>query len=142
MRLMWERFGRPVKPYAVRRPYTLADLERTLGEYAGDAVFARDFFARYVQGRDVPDYASLLNQADFLVRPAQSPGVGGTAVARRGLDRHDGDRATIAGITVRGQPRSRRPPRLGRRSADRRTGGWSGPARRAGAGDSIQLVFL
>jgi predicted metalloprotease with PDZ domain len=71
MRLMWERFGRPEKPYAVRRLYTLGDLERTLGEYAGDAALAKDFFSRYVRGRGVPDYAPLLAQAGFLVRPAQ-----------------------------------------------------------------------
>jgi predicted metalloprotease with PDZ domain len=71
MRLMWERFGRPEQPYAIRRPYTIGDLERTLGEYAGDAAFARDFFSRYVRGRDAPDYASLLARAGFLVRPAR-----------------------------------------------------------------------
>jgi predicted metalloprotease with PDZ domain len=71
MRLMWERFGRPEKPYALRRLYTLGDLERTLGEYAGDAAFARDFFSRYVRGRDVPDYAQLLEKAGFMVRSAQ-----------------------------------------------------------------------
>ena len=110
MRLVWERFGRPVKPYVVRRPYTIADLERTLGEYAGDAVFARDFFARYVRGRDIPDYTSLLNQAGFLVRPAPVPvawagplslavdstgtnvtasTIAGTPVYQAGLDRGD-----------------------------------------------------
>jgi predicted metalloprotease with PDZ domain len=71
MRLMWERFGRPERPYAVRRVYALGDLERTLGEYVGDAAFAKDFFSRYVRGRGVPDYAPLLAQAGFLVRPAQ-----------------------------------------------------------------------
>ena len=40
MRLMWERFGRPARRYVVRRPYTVDDLERTLGEYAGDRAFA------------------------------------------------------------------------------------------------------
>ena len=71
MRLMWERFGRPERRYAVRRPYRLADLERTLGEYAGDAAFARDFFSRYIRGREVPDYAVLLAQGGLLVRAAR-----------------------------------------------------------------------
>jgi predicted metalloprotease with PDZ domain len=71
MRLMWERYGRPEQRYTVRRPYTLADLEQTLGEYAGDAGFARSFFSRYIRGREVPDYAALLARAGFLVRSAQ-----------------------------------------------------------------------
>ncbi len=70
MRTMWERFGRPVRRYVVRRPYTVADLERTLAVYTGDARFARDFFARYIQGRDVPDYAALLTQAGLAVAAA------------------------------------------------------------------------
>jgi predicted metalloprotease with PDZ domain len=143
MRLMWERFGRPVKPYAVRRPYTIADLERTLGEYAGDAAFARDFFSRYVRGRDVPDYASLLNQAGFLVRPAPSRApwagplslatdstgttvtastIAGTLVYEAGLDR--GDRLVSAdGRPVAGQE------------------DWTALLVARASGDSIRLVF-
>ncbi len=70
MRLMWERFGRSAGRYIVRRPYTVRDLERTLGAYVGDAAFVREFFGRYVRGRGVPDYASLLARAGMLVRPA------------------------------------------------------------------------
>ena len=42
-RRMWERHGRSDRPYAVARPYTLDDLERELGEYSGDAAWARRF---------------------------------------------------------------------------------------------------
>ena len=70
MRLMWERFGRPTRRYVVRRTYTVDDLERTLGEYAGDAAFAREFFRRFIRGREVPDYAALLARAGFRIRPA------------------------------------------------------------------------
>ena len=72
MRLMWERFGRPTRRYAIRRAYTVDDLQRTLGEYTGDPAFARDFFGRYVRGRDVPDYAGLLERAGMLLRPAEA----------------------------------------------------------------------
>ncbi|HWB43383.1 MAG TPA: PDZ domain-containing protein [Gemmatimonadales bacterium] len=75
MRLMWERFGRPARRYTIRRPYTVADLERTLGEYAGDPRFAREFFDRYVRGTEVPDFAVLLAQAGMPVEPAR-PGAG------------------------------------------------------------------
>jgi predicted metalloprotease with PDZ domain len=123
MRMMWERYGRPVRRYTVRRPYTLGDLERTLGEYAGDPAFARAFFSRYVRGRDAPDYAALLAQAGFLVRPAQpraawagplsvaadtggttvtAATIAGTPVYHAGLDR--GDRLVSAdGRPVPGQ---------------------------------------
>ena len=39
-----------------------------LGEIAGDAAFAQDFFARYVEGHEVVDYARLLSRAGLLVR--------------------------------------------------------------------------
>ena len=68
MRLMWERFGRPARRYVIRRPYTVDDLERTLGEYMGDRAFAVDYFARYVRGRDVPDYGALLAHAGLELR--------------------------------------------------------------------------
>ncbi|HEX6106209.1 MAG TPA: PDZ domain-containing protein [Gemmatimonadales bacterium] len=71
MRLLWQRFGRSGRRYAVPRPYTVRDLERTLGEYAEDAGFAREFFSRYVRGREVPPYAELLQRAGMRVRPAR-----------------------------------------------------------------------
>ena len=37
-----------------------ADAEARLAEVSGDAAFARDFFARYIQGHEVADYAPLL----------------------------------------------------------------------------------
>ena len=122
MRLMWERFGRPTRRYAIRRPYTVDDLERTLGEYAGDPGFARDFFRRYVRGRQVPDFAALLAEAGMRVRPSQpdaayagplslvsdssgttvaSPAIAGTPVYAAGLEQ--GDRLVSAdGRPVRG----------------------------------------
>ena len=42
----------------VDRPYTIADAEATLAEVSGDRAFARDFFARYIQGHEVADYAA------------------------------------------------------------------------------------
>ena len=40
---------------------------------SGDAPFARDFFARYVQGHDVADYDRLLARAGFIVEK-RNPG--------------------------------------------------------------------
>jgi predicted metalloprotease with PDZ domain len=64
MRLLWARHGRP------EVPYTLDDLERALAEVTRDSAFARDFFARFVRGREVPDLRALLGGAGFLLRPA------------------------------------------------------------------------
>ena len=75
MRALWEEFGRAGDdvPGVVARPYAAADAEAVLARVAGDAAFARDFFARYVDGREVADYARLLRQAGILLRPV-APG--------------------------------------------------------------------
>ena len=75
MRALWEEFGRGGDdvPGVVARPYAPADAEAVLARVAGDAAFARDFFARYIDGREVIDYARLLRQAGILLRPV-APG--------------------------------------------------------------------
>jgi predicted metalloprotease with PDZ domain len=52
----------------VATPYTTADLKARLAEVAGDVKFADDFFARYIQGHDVVDYAKLLSRAGLVMR--------------------------------------------------------------------------
>jgi predicted metalloprotease with PDZ domain len=75
MRALWTRFGRSAaaRPGYVTSPYTAADLKATLAEVSGDAAFAADFFERYIEGRDVVEYATLLSRAGFLLRPRSSP---------------------------------------------------------------------
>ena len=70
MRALWEKFGRPGAnvPGYVETPYTIDDLKSVLGSVAGDPAFAQDFFARYVEGHEVLDYARLLGRAGILVR--------------------------------------------------------------------------
>jgi predicted metalloprotease with PDZ domain len=70
MRAMWRVHGKPggAPPGHVSRPYTLEDAEKQLAEVSGDAAFARDFFARHVHGREVPDYNRLLQQAGLVLR--------------------------------------------------------------------------
>lgn len=70
MRAMWNAHGKPPapRPGYVAKPYTIDDAERRLGEVAGDAAFARDFFNRYIHGRDLPDFATLLEPAGLLLR--------------------------------------------------------------------------
>jgi predicted metalloprotease with PDZ domain len=70
MRVMWERYGRPgtKMPGYVETPYTLEDVQSVLAAVAGDAAFAEDFFARYIRGREVVDYAPLLARAGLVLR--------------------------------------------------------------------------
>ena len=76
MRAMWRDFGRHQSAALTpARPYTLRDLRVMLGRVSRDTAFANDFFRRYIEGRDVPDFARLLARAGFrlaadsVVRP-------------------------------------------------------------------------
>jgi predicted metalloprotease with PDZ domain len=70
MRAMWRIHGKPggSREGYVDRPYTMADAEARLAEVSGDAAFAREFFARYIQGHEVADYATLLAPAGLVLR--------------------------------------------------------------------------
>ena len=71
MRAMWRQFGKPGgrAPGYVDRPYTMMDAKAVLATVAGDRGFADDFFARFIQGHEVPDYVRLLAAAGLVVRP-------------------------------------------------------------------------
>jgi predicted metalloprotease with PDZ domain len=75
MRAMWRVHGKPggMREGYVDRPYTVDDAEARLAEVSGDAGFARDFFARYVHGREIADYPRLLLLAGLVLRK-QNPG--------------------------------------------------------------------
>jgi predicted metalloprotease with PDZ domain len=71
MKLMWTTYGVPgmkAAPGVVARTYGMEDLQGRLAQLSGDAVFAREFFAKYVQGHDVPDYARLLGRMGLVMR--------------------------------------------------------------------------
>jgi len=69
MREMWKRFGKnQTADLAPAKAYTVADAEAVLADVTGDEAFAKDFFARYVVGSELPDYPALLARAGFLVR--------------------------------------------------------------------------
>jgi predicted metalloprotease with PDZ domain len=96
MRALWQTHGRPGgrKQGAVDRPYTLDDLKAALASIAGDAAFASEFFARYVEGHEVVDFAHLLSLAGIVLRPV-APGQA-TAGAFRLLDSPTGPRVLNA----------------------------------------------
>jgi predicted metalloprotease with PDZ domain len=75
MRALWQKHGRPGTrtPGYVETPYTIDDLKSALASVSRDAAFADDFFARYVQGREIVDFRSLLSKAGLVLRP-RAPG--------------------------------------------------------------------
>ncbi len=75
LRRLWAAFGAPTPPAPglVARPYTMVDLRRELGALLQDDAFAAEFFERYIEGREVIDYARLLARAGYLLQPA-APG--------------------------------------------------------------------
>jgi len=74
MRALWREFGRPQSAsLAPLKPYKLRDLRRVLGVLTKDTAFANDFFRRYIEGREVPDYEQLLGGAGMLLEKA-APG--------------------------------------------------------------------
>jgi predicted metalloprotease with PDZ domain len=72
MRALWRRHGRQPRAAAaegsVAHPYTVQDLKDCLAEASGDRAFGDEFFARYIEGRDVADYQPLLARAGFVLR--------------------------------------------------------------------------
>jgi predicted metalloprotease with PDZ domain len=77
MRTMWLDFGKP------EIPYSMHDARHALITTSGDSAWAVDFWTRYVEGHDLPDYATLLDRAGIIVRksaPSQ-PWIGGAVGA-------------------------------------------------------------
>ncbi len=73
MRLLWQRYGKPggPAPGLVGKPYSLKDIRDALAELASNRQFANDFFDKYIEGHEAPDYATLLKGVGFVLRPAR-----------------------------------------------------------------------
>jgi predicted metalloprotease with PDZ domain len=102
MRALWRKFGKPggPAPGLVARPYTMRDLRDTLAEVSGDKAFADRFFDRFIEGRDVVDYATLLSRAGCVLRRRQ-PARGW--IGSLNLDRN-GDGVKIGRLVAPGTP--------------------------------------
>lgn len=70
MKALWDEFGRPGQqvPGLVATPYTMDSLKAVLSRVSGDPAFSRDFFANYIEGRDLVDYATRYERAGFVAR--------------------------------------------------------------------------
>jgi len=99
MRAMWRVHGKPggPEPGLVAKPYTLKDARDRLAETSGDRAFADEFFDKYIEGREVPDYARLLQRAGYVCRK-RSPGAPWI-----GLTNLDGS-GTISSLVPWGSP--------------------------------------
>ncbi|HJP59722.1 MAG TPA: hypothetical protein VJ865_06970, partial [Gemmatimonadaceae bacterium] len=78
MRLLWSDYGRhQSKTFEPERPYTVADLRNELGKLTRDPAFANDFFRRYIEGSDVPDFGPLVTAAGlvFAADSVSKPGL-------------------------------------------------------------------
>ena len=120
MRALWQRHGKPggrLQGY-VDNPYTMEDLKIALASVSGDAAFAREFFAKDIEGHDVVDYARLLARAGINLRRV-APGQATAGSVRL----QDGQGASrVSGYVPpgspaqRGRPRARRCPCIRRRN--------------------------
>lgn len=87
MRAMWRVHGKPggAQPGLVAKPYSLTDIRDRLADVSGDRAFADDFFTRYMIGREVVDYARLMQRAGVVLRK-RSPGRAWAGDLRGGPD--------------------------------------------------------
>lgn len=100
MRAMWREFGRAQANATPLKPYRLDDARRVLGQVAGDPAWANAFFAKYITGREVPDYAALARNAGVLVRRIKP----GAAWLGGGSFTADGARLAVASPVLQGTP--------------------------------------
>ena len=89
MRALWTRHGAPGGRRRVTWPtrtHTDDLKSRRLATVSGDAGFARDFFARYIEGRELVDYERLLAAPASALRkvaPGRTVGWRDPAAGRR-----------------------------------------------------------
>jgi predicted metalloprotease with PDZ domain len=110
MQALWSEFGKTgqKEPGMVATPYTMDALKVTLARVSGDRAFAEDFFARFIQGHDLADYAKLLSRAGLIARKrggvraalagSQVLAFGNTAGARVGAPTPFGSALYKAGV--------------------------------------------
>lgn len=94
MRALYREYGR------TEVPYFIPDLKRVLSELTRDEEFTASFFGRYIEGRELPDMASLLRPYGFEVAPARGDTVGFYGLRLR----EDGEELQVDGTIYRNNP--------------------------------------
>lgn len=93
MRALWKTYGKP------EIPYTIPDLEKTLGQVTKNPGFAAAFFNDYVYGTAKNDYAKLLLNAGFVLQRA-NPGKAYSGLGRLTFE----NGKALVGQTTKGSP--------------------------------------
>lgn len=103
MQALWTEFGRAGQkvPGIVATPYTMDGLKASLARLVGDPAFANDFFARYVEGRELVDYARLLGRAGLVARKRSS---GRAWIGAAQFQTNNNSAARVAGLVPFGSP--------------------------------------
>ncbi|MGI9204877.1 MAG: M61 family metallopeptidase [Woeseiaceae bacterium] len=138
MRHVWQTHGK------TELPYTNNDLRDRLAEVTGSERFATEFFGKFIFGKELPDYQSLLANAGVLVRQKKTNGAYAGPVSLE----FEGNDAIITGNTIIGSPLYEAGldrgdtivaiDRLKIRSQAR----WDNALRRYSAGDTATISFI
>jgi predicted metalloprotease with PDZ domain len=92
MRQLWQRFGKPEKPY------TLPDLEKALADLTKDATFAQEFFRKYINGKESMPYEALAQEMGLKLEKSKTPVLGWEGL------KFQNDKAVIAQGTFSNSP--------------------------------------
>ncbi|HVH26076.1 MAG TPA: PDZ domain-containing protein [Vicinamibacterales bacterium] len=107
MKLLWNRHGKPggAAPGLVGQPYSLDDLRDRMAELTSDRPFADEFFEKYIEGTDIPDYPRLLALAGYRLEAAASSRgwIGNVSVA----ETPEGLAVGVVGSAASGNPVTR-----------------------------------
>jgi predicted metalloprotease with PDZ domain len=122
MRAMWLAYGKPggPSPGLVAKPYTLTDARDRLADVSGDRRFADEFFDKYIEGRELPDYGRLFARAGLILRKRNAGGAWAGVLDQGG---GGGGRRGHRGVARAGAPMDVRIPSLV---------AWGTPAFKAG----------
>lgn len=96
MRAMWQKYGKPEKPYR------LTDLKQTLAEVTDSTEFAEQFFQQHIYDARMIDLKPLLSKAGFLLRK-EHPGQSVISFGQSKID-FEAERPKITENTTIGSP--------------------------------------
>jgi predicted metalloprotease with PDZ domain len=138
MQYMWQSYGKDEKAYSSN------DIRAALASVTGSESFAAQFFERYIDDSQLPDFEALLAKAGMVMRKANS----GAAWAGPVTFAFDDDEATIGTNSIIGTPlyeagldRGDRVVAVGGRRIDSQRD-WDRAIERADPGDTATIRYL
>jgi predicted metalloprotease with PDZ domain len=138
MQYMWQSYGKDEKAYSSN------DIRAALASVTGSESFAAQFFERYIDDSQLPDFEALLAKAGMVMRKANS----GAAWAGPVTFAFDDDEAIIGTNSIIGTPlyeagldRGDRVVAVGGRRIDSQRD-WDRAIERADPGDTATIRYL